>query len=395
MLGRRHPEMLVLGLLVVRTGRENQVRFKRRNEASPHVVIFNWRDPWHPEGGGSEVYVQQVAARLRDSGTRVTWMTAGYPGRPGDEVVDGIRFVRRGGHLTVYLWAAWLLVSRRFGSFDAVLEVQNGMPFLTTLFTRRRVVVLVHHVHREQWSVVGPLLAKVGWFMESRVAVRVNRGNRYVAVSEITRAELVDLGVERSDVTVAYNGVPPEPEHSSRARSAEPLLVVLSRLVPHKRIEHAITALPALAERFPEVRLRVIGDGWWADALHRFTEEHGLSDRVTFLGHVSDRTKYEELSAAWLHLMPSIKEGWGLSIIEAARVGVPSIAYADAGGVAESILDGVTGVLAHDEADFVRRIGDLLAMPDRAAELGLKALTRSGEFTWEAAASRITATLFG
>ena len=52
-----------------------------------------------------------------------------------------------------------------------------------------------------------------------------------------------------------------------------------------------------------------------------------LDDHVTFLGHVSDRQKYEELSTAWLHLLPSLKEGWGLSIVEAAHVGIPSVAY--------------------------------------------------------------------
>jgi glycosyltransferase involved in cell wall biosynthesis len=369
------------------------VRARTRGSAPARVTILNWRDPWHPEGGGSELYVQQVAERLRDGGTQVTWVTAAYPDASGDEVVDGIRYVRRGGHISVYLWVAWLILTGRVGRPDAVLEVQNGMPFLATWLTRKPVVVLVHHVHREQWSVVGPLLARVGWFLESRVAVRANRGNRYIAVSDVTRRELTELGVRAKDIEIAHNGTPPEPAYVPRPRSTEPTLVVLSRLVPHKRIEHAIAALPALAQEFPDVRLRVMGDGWWADQLHACAAERGVTDRVTFLGHVDERTKYEELSAAWLHLMPSIKEGWGLSIIEAARVGVPSIAYADAGGVAESILDGVTGLLAHDEADFVARTAQLLADPSRLHDMGLKARGRTEEFTWDAAAACIGAAL--
>src|SRR3954463_15584842 len=149
-----------------------------------NVLVLNWRDPWHPEGGGSEHYVHEVATRLTLAGDRVTVFTARYPGSSADEVRDGVRFRRRGGHLTVYVWAAILLMLGRFGRVDTVLEVQNGMPFLARVFTPARVVVLVHHVHREQWPVVGPVLARVGWFVESKVAVRVNRGNRYVAVSE-------------------------------------------------------------------------------------------------------------------------------------------------------------------------------------------------------------------
>lgn len=359
------------------------------------LVILNWRDPWHPEGGGSELYVHQVALRLQAAGNEVTWVTAGYPGAAREEVVEGIRYVRRGRHMTVYLWVVWLFLSRQLGRPDAVLEVQNGMPFLATWLTRARVAVLVHHVHREQWCIVGPVLAKVGWFMESKVAVRANRGNRYLAVSDITRRELIDLGVRAADIEIAYNGMPPVPSYTPQARADEPTLIVLSRLVPHKRIEHAIEALPHLIERFPDIRLRVMGDGWWADELHRRTAELGLTDRVTFLGHVSDRTKFEELSAAWLHLMPSVKEGWGLSIIEAARAGAPSVAYADAGGVCEAILDRVTGVLATNRDDFVEQIAALLGDRMLLEEMGNKACIRAGEFTWEAATEPIAAALAG
>lgn len=369
------------------------MRARTEGPRPTHVTILNWRDPWHPEGGGSELYVQQVAERLRDSGTEVTWVTAAYPDAPRDEVIDGIRYVRRGGHISVYLWVAWLFLTRRIAPSGAVLEVQNGMPFLATWLTRRPVTVLVHHVHREQWSVVGPVLARVGWFLESRVAVRANRGNRYLAVSDVTRRELVELGVPAGDIQIAYNGMPPEPSYTPRPRAATPTLVVLSRLVPHKRIEHAIAALTALATDFPDIQLRVMGDGWWAGHLHDHAAELGVADRVTFLGHVDERTKFEELSEAWLHLMPSVKEGWGLSIMEAARVGVPSVAYADAGGVAESILDGVTGLLAHDEEHFTAQVRDLLSDPVKLEQMAEKARLRTDEFTWEAAAERIGATL--
>lgn len=358
-----------------------------------HVVVLNWRDRWHPEGGGSELYVQQIVERLRDAGTRVTWMTATYPGSANDEVIDGIRYVRRGGHVTVYLWTAWLLVTGRLGRADAILEVQNGMPFLASLFTRTPVTVLVHHVHREQWSVVGPLLARVGWLMESRVAVAANRGVPYVAVSDVTKHELIDLGVQADDITLAHNGVPPVPAYVDRGKAAEPTLVVLSRLVPHKQIHHIIRALPGLLVEFPTLRLRVMGSGWWADHLVELTASLGLQSRVDFLGHVTDLEKFEELASAWVHVLPSVKEGWGLSIVEAAHAGTPSVAYASAGGVAESILDGVTGLLAHDEADLSTKIGALLRDPEINSEMGAKARLRSSEFTWEVAAERITTSL--
>lgn len=362
---------------------------RRHAPTSDHAVILNWRDPWHPEGGGSELYVQQIATRLIASGMRVTIFCAEYDGAARREQRDGITYVRRGGHLTAYLWAALFLLTGRFGRVDEVMEVQNGMPFLARLFTRARVVVLVHHVHREQWPVVGPLLAKVGWFMESRVAVWVNRHGPYVAVSEVTRSELVDLGVDAARISIAYNGLPPIPEFTRRPPTEQPSLVVLSRLVPHKQIEHAITLVARLRPQLPELTLTVMGSGWWEPHLLSLREQLGLEDSVRFLGHVDERTKFEELSQAWVHVLPSIKEGWGLSIIEAARVGVPSVAYRSAGGVQESILDGVTGLIAEDQDDLLACVGRLLTDENLRSQLGEKGELRTEQLTWDSATSTI------
>lgn len=355
---------------------------RSREHRPRHIAILNWRDSWHPEGGGSEAYVRHVAEHLARLGLRVTIVTARYPGSRGRERIAGVDYVRRGGHLSIYLWAALQLATGLLGRVDEVLEVQNGMPFLATWFTHKPVVVLVHHVHREQWPVVGPLLAKVGWFMESQVAVRANAGNQYVAVSEATRSELVDLGVEASAITIAYNGMAPAPRFAPLPQVDGPVLATLSRLVPHKQIEHAIRLLPALAEEFPGVRLHVIGSGWWFGQLVRTTAELGVSDRVVFFGHVADDAKFALLSQAQLHLLPSLKEGWGLSIVEAALVGVPSVAYRSARGVQESILDGVTGLLADDETDLLELTRRLLRDPALRGDLATKAALRASQFTW-------------
>ncbi|WP_235734862.1 glycosyltransferase family 4 protein [Nocardioides alcanivorans] len=359
------------------------------DRSSDHVAFLSWRDPWHPEAGGSERWLQQVAERMAAGGDRVTVVTARYGASVPREVRNGVRYVRRGGRLSVYLWAAWLLLTKQLGRVTSVVEVQNGMPFLARLFTEARVVVLVHHVHREQWPVVGPVLAKVGWLMESRVAVRVNRGLRYLAVSDVTRAELVQLGVDPQAISLAWNGTDPVPELPGLEQTRQPSLVVLGRLVPHKRVEHAVAATAALRDDFPGLTLRVVGSGWWEQELRQETKRRGVDDVVTLVGHVSETEKYRELGRAWIHLLPSLKEGWGLSIIEAAQVGVPSVAYADAGGVRDSILDGTTGLLAHDEADFIDAVRRLLADDELRRDLGHKAQLRTAEFTWEATTAAV------
>lgn len=345
---------------------------------------MNWRDSTHPEGGGAEKYAETICAGLAALGHEVSFLCAAHDGAPGEERRDGVRVLRQGGRLGVY--AAGLRRLRALeageGAFDVVIDTQNGVPFWAALATRTPVVVLVHHVHREQWPIVfGPLVARVGWFVESQIAPRVFRGRQYVAVSEKTREELVELGVDRDSIAIIHNGTEP-PLVTERPRHIEPRIVVLGRVVPHKRVEHAIQVVARLATAFPTLRLRVVGDGWWMDEVRREAVARGVADRVDLLGHVDEETKHAELAAAWLALAPSIKEGWGLCVVEAASHGTPTIAYADAGGLSESIIDGETGVLVEDLDAMTRVVDTLLHDQGERSRLGEMAKRHSGRFTW-------------
>lgn len=79
------------------------------------VLLLCWRDTGHPQGGGSETYLQRIGAHLASSGVRVTLRTARYPGAPRREVVDGVRIDRAGGRYTVYVWAGLAMVLSRVG----------------------------------------------------------------------------------------------------------------------------------------------------------------------------------------------------------------------------------------------------------------------------------------
>lgn len=352
-----------------------------------HIVVLNWRDTANPEGGGSEVYVEQLARRWARDGHRVTLVCAAHDSAPGLEERAGLRVVRVGSKLSVYSRARKLLRSGTLGAVDVVIDTQNGIPFFARFATRAPVVVLVHHVHREQWPVVyDPLRARVGWFVESVASPRAMRGCAYVAVSDTTRRELIDQGVSADDITVVHNGTEPLPD-SGTPKDATPRVLVLGRLVPHKRIEHVLAAAARLRLRHPGLTVAIVGDGWWSDHLREAARAHGVDDIVEFTGHVSEEDKARQVDRAWVLALPSIKEGWGLVVMEAASRGVPSIAYADAGGVAESISDGLTGVLVHGgERQFAEDLDALLADTDRRSAMGAQARARSAEFSWDASA---------
>ena len=365
------------------------------------VLLLCWRDTGHPQGGGSEAYLQRIGAQLAASGVAVTLRTARYPGAAPRGQVDGVTISRGGGRYTVYIRAGLAMVAARTGlgplrrvKPDVVIDAQNGLPFLARLAYGRRSVLLVHHCHREQWPVAGERLARVGWFVESKLSPWLHRRNQYVTVSLPSARELTELGVGSDRIAVVRNGVDEAPPGTLDApRSATPRVVVLSRLVPHKQIEDALSAVAALAPRFPGLHLDVIGGGWWSDRLAEQAAALGIADAVTFHGHVDDATKHELVQRAWVQVLPSRKEGWGLAVIEAAQHQVPTIGYRHAGGLTDSIVDGVTGLLVSDHRELVDSLADLLDDEVARTELGRKAAARAAEFSWPQSAEAMSTVL--
>jgi glycosyltransferase involved in cell wall biosynthesis len=365
------------------------------------VLLLCWRDTGHPQGGGSETYLQRIGAQLAASGVDVTLRTARYPGAARSEVVDGVHIWRSGGPYSVYIWALLAMAAARLGVGplrgvrpDVVVDTQNGLPFLARLIYGSRVAVLVHHCHREQWPVAGWFLSRVGWFVESWLSPRVHRSNQYVTVSLPSARDLVGLGVDNDRIAVVRNGLDEAPVASlSGSRSGTPRVLVLSRLVPHKQIEDALDAVAQLRASIPDLHLDVVGGGWWSRRLTDHAQRLGIGDAVTFHGHVDDTAKHHVMQQAWVHVLPSRKEGWGLAVIESAQHAVPTIGYRSSGGLADSIIDGVTGVLVDDRAELVSRLEQLLADPVLRDQLGVKAQARSAEFSWKQSADAMRSVL--
>ena len=365
------------------------------------VLLLCWRDTGHPQGGGSETYLQRIGAHLAASGMRVTLRTARYPGARRREVVDGVHIQRSGGPHSVYIWAGLAMVAARLGLGplrrvrpDVVVDTQNGLPFCARLAYGRRVVVLVHHCHREQWPVAGRVRGRIGWFVESRLSPRLHRRNQYVTVSLPSARDLTDLGAPAGHIAIVRNGVDAAPPDTlTPERSPTPRVAVLSRLVPHKQIEDALDAVARLRGDVPDLHLDVLGGGWWAQPLVDHARRLGIADAVTFHGHVDDAAKHAVLQRSWVHVLPSRKEGWGLAVVEAAQHGVPTIGYRSSGGLTDSIVDGVTGLLVDDDDGLVDDLRRLLGDRVLREQLGAKALVRSGEFSWPQSAEAMRTVL--
>ncbi|HJQ04926.1 MAG TPA: glycosyltransferase [Nocardioides sp.] len=360
--------------------------------AGRRVVVVNWRDTDHSAAGGAEIYAWQYAVALRDGGAHVTYLTAREPGQARSLTRDGIDVRRGGGLLTFFLYAAgWLLLHRWW--VDAVIDMSCGIPVYAPLFVPRSrpVLLVVHHVHQQQFATHFRYpVALVGQWMERVVMRRVYKYRRTVAVSHSTRVEMREQLDWRTPIGLLENGADvPEAGLVDAAGKDPDRVVVLGRLVTHKRVDLVLRALrdagtsPELAGR--DVRLDVIGRGPERERLELLAAELGIADRVTFHGYVSDEVKGELLARASLHVCASDAEGWGQSVIEAAGWGVPTVAR-NVPGLRDSIRPGETGWMVPDSSDLElvgRRLAEqLVEALDGTDSLGVRAHRTAACQSW-------------
>lgn len=310
------------------------------------VAVVNWRDLDHSLAGGSERYAWEFAQGLREAGARVDFVTARDRHQSRRDVVDGISVRRAGGRFGFYLHAAWYALRNR-RRLDAVVDAECGIPTFAPLFLGRRtpVVLVLHHVHLDQFGTYFPApVAAFGRFLEGWLMPRVYADTATVAVSESTREEMRSRLGWAGEVGLLPNGAT-EPDWSCDPDLKDPhRIVVLGRLVPHKRVDLIIRAVAQLGTDIPDLHLDVIGRGPEEPRLRALVAELGLEDCVTIHGFLPEEEKAEVLRRCALHVNASDAEGWGQVVIEAASHGVATVAR-DVPGLRDSIQHGETGWL--------------------------------------------------
>jgi glycosyltransferase involved in cell wall biosynthesis len=357
--------------------------------AGSRILILNWRDVRHPQAGGAEQYMHEIGSRWAQGGADVTWFTARPPGQPAEEDLAGMHVLRFGGPLSVYPLAGLQLLRTR-GRFDAVIDCQNGIPFFSPAFLGRNVPVVqvVHHVHQDQFATrFSAPIAAVGRVLEGRVARRVYGNRAIAAVSPSTRTALRHRLGFRGPIFVVPNGTIPVPTFAG-ARAAGPTVVVVSRLVPHKRIELLLGHVAAVVAEVPGLRVEIVGDGPERTRLQGLVMELGLHETVMFHGRLSDEARDQLLATAWLTVSTSAAEGWGCSVIEAAAWGVPCLALR-VPGICDSVVDGRTGWFVDQPRDLgsaLTRVLGELSDPARAARVAAACRDWGSCFSWNRSA---------
>ena len=361
----------------------------RRDHA--RILVVNWRDLENPEAGGAEVFTHEVAKQWVAQGNEVTLLASGFPGAPSTAELDGVR-VHRIGRLRTGSYHA--LVQRelmRLRDFDVVVESINTLAFLTPLWRHRLppTIALVHQLAVDVWDEeFSKPLAWLGRRVE-RGLLRPYRDFPVAAVSNSTRDDLLQLGI--ANVTVVPPGRDEPPDVHALEKEPVPTFLFVGRLAANKRPDHAVEAFRTIKRELPSARLWLVGTGPLEDELAQT-----LPDDATLLGRLPRDELYARMATAHCLLMPSVREGWGMVVVEANSVGTPAAGY-DVAGIRDSIRDGRTGVLAPagDPAGLATQAISLVTDEERYEAMGSAAMDWAETFSWERTADGLMELAFG
>jgi len=362
-----------------------------------NILLVNWQDPENPQAGGAEIHLFELFGRLAARGHRIRMVCSGWLGAARHARVQDVEITRIGDRNSFVLHGRGAIRrALEAEAPDVVVEDVNKLPLYTAGLTDRPSYVIVPHLFgTTAFEEVPWWQAAIVWLAE-RPIPRAYRRSAFHAISESTRDDLVARGVRTSQVRVIRPGVDlttyrPRP---GLDRTPRPSFLYVGRLQRYKGVGIAIAALAIARRARQDLVLDIAGTGKDRPRLEALARSLGVAETVHFHGFVTHEDKLRLLRTTWAHLFPSVKEGWGMTIIEAAACATPAIA-SNSPGLRDSVRDGQTGFLVpHGDPDLLaRRMLELADDPALVNRLGKQARVFAEGLTWDAAAAATEAHL--
>lgn len=348
-----------------------------------NILILNWRDPKNPKSGGAEIVTHEHAKAWIRNGHKVVWLSSMYKGAKHKEKIGELEIVRIGNYVTVYFLAPFYFMLNR-KKVDLVVDEIHGFPFFTPLYVRKPIIAIIHEVADEIWNYMFPLpVSLMGLLLES-FYFKLYKKTKFLVPSKSTLDDLVDKGIPKRNITLFECGVTVRPYVKTK-KELNATFIFVSRLVKMKGIHWVIEAFDYIQNQLPSSMLWVVGDGDEKDVknLKKIVEDKKLSDNVIFFGKVSEKRKFDLMRRAHLLLHASVKEGWGLVVIEAASQRTPSVVY-NVGGLKDSVLNGLTGIVIskNNPSILAQEALKLVSDPVKYRILQDNAFKNSKKYTW-------------
>ena len=310
------------------------------------ILIFNWQDIKNPFGGGAEVHLHEIFKRIAQMGHEVWLYCCQTPELPSYEDVDGIKIIRHGNRNT-FNFTVKTAYKKRFHKekFDIIIDDINKIPFYTPLFVKEPLLAISHHffgksIYRE----TNPISASYVYLSE-KLMDYIYKKTQFAVVSQSTMDEFISRGYNPKNFSIVQNAITQENFPMQVAYKSEtPTSAYFGRLKKYKSIDHLLFAFARISKNIPDAILHILGKGDFLPALQKLAFELNIFDKTQFFGFVTETEKIELLSSAWVVVNTSMKEGWGITNIEANACGTPVIS-ANVPGLKDSVSEGLSGLL--------------------------------------------------
>jgi glycosyltransferase involved in cell wall biosynthesis len=346
------------------------------------ILILNWRDIKNPRAGGSELYFHEIAKKWVAKGHNVYWIAGKWNNCLKKEIVDGIKVIRTGNKISLYLLAP-IKYFKLGEKPDIIIDVENGFPFFSPFFSRKKVILHIHHVHKDVWPKEFNFpISTLGNILESKIMPRVYKHNPIITLSKSSQEEIMKEYSRKSQI------VNPGTNFYKRKKilkSKTPLILFVNRIKKYKGLFTLIQAIEKLNSEGLKLDLMVGGKGDYLPKIKRYVKEKGLKN-IHFLGYINEGEKQELMQKAWIFINPSSKEGWGIVNIEANYFSTPVIG-SNIGGIKDSVVDGETGFLfeRNNPEELAKKIKKLLKDNKLRKKMESNSVRWAERFTWERA----------
>lgn len=359
-----------------------------------NILVINWRDIKNPRAGGAEVYFQEIFKRIANQGHKVTLFCTGFDNAPKEEVIDGIRIIRKGKELT-FNWTVYRnltnLLERE--QYDLIIDDLNKIPFYSPWIVKRKkpVLVILMHLFRNAIfkEVVFPLASYV-YLGESLIPL-CYKNNNFAVLSESSKKDVLRFGIKEELITVIPPGTDTEKYLPKKDQDAkEKIILHVGRLKKYKSTHHLLYAAKVLKERRKDFRVIIVGDGDDLPRLKKIAKKLELDKIVKFTGFVPEEKKIEYYQNGTLLVENSVKEGWGLIVMEANACGIPVIA-SRVPGIVDAVKEYKSGFLYEygNINELVTKIETLLKDTSLCEAMGRAGRIWAKEFTWDNASKKM------
>lgn len=314
------------------------------------ILILNWRDNGHLKAGGAELVTMEHAKGWVECGHSVTWLTSFYKGAKKDEIIDGVYMMRRSGSLLIYVWGFFYTLFRG-QKYDVIIDEIHAIPFFTPLSTKTKKIAFIHEVAGQIWDYMAPFpLNKIGKMFE-RFYFPLYRHIPFWTDAPSTINELNQMGIPKKNIIAIPCPISRHISLSKGKKELTPTFIFVSRVVAMKGIEDVIKAFGFIVKELQHAKLYIVGGGEesYLNSLKKLIREHNLDKSIIFLGKVNENKKIEYMNKSHILLHASIKEGWGLVVLEAASQGTPAVVY-NVAGLRDVVKNKKTGIVLENNS---------------------------------------------